>query len=151
MTIERLGVSALLVPGNNRFTALRSFDAYSCTAGKPGQPDVRRLDRRGLEEDRRSRPTDAFPSVNPRPVTPDETLRYFDAKGGTAGDAREVRRRRQPVHRSAVLPGRPGPGPEQQRRLSGRGVRRSEVHATELQVFASKPKAHVDGPDVKVG
>ena len=32
--VKRLGVSALLVPGNNRFTALRSFDAYACRAGK---------------------------------------------------------------------------------------------------------------------
>jgi hypothetical protein len=32
--VKRLGVSAQLVLGNNRFTALRSFDAYTCRAAR---------------------------------------------------------------------------------------------------------------------
>src|SRR6266542_657910 len=36
--IKRLGVSAQLVPTINRFTALRSFDAYVCRAGTAGNP-----------------------------------------------------------------------------------------------------------------
>jgi hypothetical protein len=77
--VDNLGVSALLVPGNNRFTALRSFDAYACTAGKvaanatcDGSIDA------GWTKIVQS-PDDAFPSVNPRPVAPDLTLRYFGA------------------------------------------------------------------------
>jgi hypothetical protein len=38
--VSRLGVSAQLVAGNNRFTALRSFDAYTCRAGKVAEPDL---------------------------------------------------------------------------------------------------------------
>ncbi len=33
-----MAVSSLLVPGNNRFTALRSFELYACTAGKKENP-----------------------------------------------------------------------------------------------------------------
>ena len=38
----------------------------------------------------------------------------------TVGDAREVRGDEQPVHRSALLPGRPGPRSDQQRRVPAR-------------------------------
>jgi hypothetical protein len=77
--VSRLGVSALLVPGNNRFTALRSFDAYTCRAGKnAANPTCDGSIDAGWTKIVAS-PTDAFPSVNPRPVAPDETLRYFAA------------------------------------------------------------------------
>ena len=73
--IKRLGVSALL---SNRFAALRSFDAYSCRAGKDkGNPTCDGSIDAGWTKIVSS-PADAFPSVNPRPVTPDMTLRYFD-------------------------------------------------------------------------
>jgi len=76
--IKRLGVSALLVPGNNRFTALRSFDAYACRAGKNADnPTCDGSIDAGWTQIV-STASDAFPSVNPRPVTPDMTLRYFD-------------------------------------------------------------------------
>ena len=76
--IKRLGVSALLVPGNNRFTALRSFDAYACRAGKDkDNPTCDGSIDAGWTQIVSSA-SDAFPSVNPRPVTPDMTLRYFD-------------------------------------------------------------------------
>ncbi len=76
--IKRLGVSALLVPGNNRFTALRSFDAFACRAGKDSaNPTCDGSIDAGWTQIV-STASDAFPSVNPRPVTPDMTLRYFD-------------------------------------------------------------------------
>ena len=76
--IKRLGVSALLVQGNNRFTALRSFDAYACHAGKvAANPTCDGSIDAGWTKIV-STASDAFPSVNPRPVAPDLTLRYFD-------------------------------------------------------------------------
>jgi hypothetical protein len=36
--VDTVGVSSLLVPGNSRFTALRSFDLYSCAAGNAANP-----------------------------------------------------------------------------------------------------------------
>ena len=71
-------MSALLVPGNNRFTALRSFELYSCRSGENANPTCD-----GAIDGGRTKvvtsPSDTFPSVNPRPVAPDMTLRYFDA------------------------------------------------------------------------
>jgi extracellular elastinolytic metalloproteinase len=77
--IRRLGVSALLVPGNNRFTALRSFDAFVCRTGRvAANPTCDGSIDAGWTR-LLSAPSNAFPSVNPRPVAPDLTLRYFDA------------------------------------------------------------------------
>ena len=49
--VNTVAVSALLVPGNNRFTALRSFYAVLLHGGQRDEPDLRRLDRRRLDED----------------------------------------------------------------------------------------------------
>src|SRR5262249_43051285 len=77
--IKRLRRSRPRALGNNRFTALRAFDAYVCRAGKVAanpacdgsiDPGWTKLLSSGA---------DAFPSVNPRPVAPDLSLRYFDA------------------------------------------------------------------------
>src|SRR5436190_12362511 len=84
--IDNLGVSALLTPAipdvksaDNRFTALRSFEAYACTAGKTAaNPTCDGSVDAGWAKIVQS-PDDAFPSVNPRPVAPDLTLRYFGA------------------------------------------------------------------------
>jgi hypothetical protein len=83
--IDRLGVSALLTPAipmvkaaDNRFTALRSFEAYACTAGNAANPSCDGSIDAGWAKIVQS-PDDAFPSINPRPVAPDMTLRYFDA------------------------------------------------------------------------
>jgi extracellular elastinolytic metalloproteinase len=76
--VSRLGVSALLVPGNNRFTALRSFDAYACRTRKDAaNPTCDGSIDAGWTKIVTS-PTNAFPSVNPRPIAPDQTLRYFE-------------------------------------------------------------------------
>ena len=79
--IDTVAVSALLVPGNNRFTALRSFDLYSCAAGKRRR--TRPATARSTPAGRRSstrRTTRSRRSTRVR-STPDETLRYFNAQG----------------------------------------------------------------------
>ena len=118
VSIDSLGVSALLVPGNNRFTALRSFDALRVHGRQGrGEPDLRRLDRRGLEADRQV-PGRRVPVRQPAARHPGRDAAVLRReRRRTAGDAREVRRQDEPVHRSAVLRGRPGQRPEQQLRL----------------------------------
>ena len=141
--IESIGVSALLVPGNNRFTALRSFNVYECTAGKPDNPTCDGSVAAGWKLIVVS-PDDAFPSVNPRPVTPDETLRYFKA----SGPATHVKL----VVVANQCTGQPSYAGDQDNDPNNNAdcpatTRATEVHATELQVFGP-PKAHVDGPGV---
>jgi extracellular elastinolytic metalloproteinase len=140
VTIDSLGVSSLLVPGNNRFTALRSFEAYACTAGKPANPTCDGSVAAGWTQIVKS-PVDAFPSVNPRPVTPDETLRYFNATG--APPATHVKF----VVDANQCTGQPSYAGDQDNDPTNNSdcnatVRASEVHATELQVFGKQ--AHVD-------
>src|SRR4029078_4705611 len=66
--VDSVGVSGLLVPGNNRFTALRSFDVYACTAGKKDNPTCDGSVAAGWKQIVQS-PDDAVPSVHPRPAT----------------------------------------------------------------------------------
>ena len=72
--------SALLVPGQNRFTALRQFELQVCTAGGPDNPTCDGSVSDGwtsvLVSD-----SDAFPAINPRPVAPELQLRAFGLDG----------------------------------------------------------------------
>ncbi len=134
--IDSLGVSALLVPGNNRFTALRSFDAYACTAGKSDNPTCDGAIAAGWTEIVHS-PDDAFPSVNPRPVTPDETLRYFDASGGPPATHVKFVVNTNQCTGQASYNGDQDNDPNNNADCTA-SARALEVHATELQVFASQ-------------
>jgi len=66
--------SALLGPGQNRFTALRSFEVLACdqTTGKACNPATPADWTSVLVAQ-----PDAFPSVNPRPVAPDLIMRAW--------------------------------------------------------------------------
>ncbi len=136
--VDSVGVSALLVPGNNRFTALRSFDVYACTAGKKDNPTCDGSVAAGWKQIVQS-PDDAFPSVNPRPVTPDETLRYFDAKGGPPATHVKFVVRANQCTGQASYAGDQDNDPNNNSDCLAT-ARALEVHATELQVFASKAK-----------
>jgi extracellular elastinolytic metalloproteinase len=70
-------VSAMLVPGQNRFTALRQFELQVCTAGGADNPACDGSVEAGWTSITVSHP-DAFPAVNPRPVAPELQLRAFD-------------------------------------------------------------------------
>jgi hypothetical protein len=149
--IKRLGVSALLVPGNNRFTALRSFDAYACRAGKnAGNPTCDGSIDAGWTKIV-STASDAFPSVNPRPVTPDMTLRYFDvSKNEVATHIKFVVANNQCTGQTSYQGDqdndpninsdcRATQGPN----AIGFLPRDTEVHVTEVEVFGQNPT--VDG------
>jgi extracellular elastinolytic metalloproteinase len=149
--VKRLGVSALLVPGNNRFTALRSFEAYICRAGKvAANPTCDGSIDAGWTKLLAS-PANAFPSVNPRPVAPDLTLRYFDADRPIVGtDVKFVVTNNQCTGQTSYQGDqdndpninsdcRATPGPN----AIGFTPRDTEVHVTEVEVFGQNPT--VDG------
>jgi extracellular elastinolytic metalloproteinase len=136
------------VPAENRFTALRAFDLYACTAGaNRANPTCDGVASKGWKRILRSQ-NDAFPAVNPRPVAPDLILRNWSVPTTTATHVRFVVRDNQctgqrsfqgdqdndPQNNSDCRVGDPGtPYP----------ARNTEVHAAELQVWSSKPA--VDG------
>jgi hypothetical protein len=91
-------------------------------------------------------PADAFPSVNPRPVTPDETLRSFTTKAGPPATHVKF------VVVANQCTGQPSYAGDQDNDPNNNSdclatVRATEVHATELQVFGDNAK--VDGSGVK--
>ena len=103
-TFRFVKVSALLGPGQNRFTALRSFELFACDASKgatcdPASPAnwKRVLTSQG----------NAFPSVNPRPIAPDMIMRGWRVPTTSATHVL-FRGAHEPVLRSDVLPGRAG-------------------------------------------
>ena len=155
--IKRLGVSALLVPGNNRFTALRSFDAYACRAGKnAANPTCDGSIDAGWTKIV-STASDAFPSVNPRPVAPDMTLRYFDVSSNVVATHVKF------VVTNNQCTGQPSYQGDQDndpninsdcRATQGPNAigflpRDTEVHVSEVQVFGQNPT--VDGTKVTTG
>ena len=75
--VNRVQVSALLLPGQNRFTALRQFAIETSTDGTTFTRIY-------------TSPTDAFPGVPPRPASPDLVLRTFDVPATTATHVRIV-------------------------------------------------------------
>ena len=140
--VKRLGVSALLVPGNNRFTALRSFDAYVCRAGTVvANPTCDGSIDTGWTQ-LLSAPPDAFPSVNPRPVTPDMTLRYFEAAHSIVGTHVKF------VVTSNQCTGQPSFAGDQDNDPTNNSdclatSRANEVHVSEVEVFGQT--STVDG------
>jgi extracellular elastinolytic metalloproteinase len=77
-TVGRVQVSAMLVPGQNRFTALRQFQIWTCNAAEANcnGPEDYTL--------RLTSPADAFPGDAPRPVSPALLLRSFSLPAAVA-------------------------------------------------------------------
>ena len=82
-TFRLAKASAMLLPGQNRFTALRQFELYRCTAGNAANPTCDGSMDAGWTRFLRSHP-DAFPAPNPRPSSPDLVLRAFQVPPTTA-------------------------------------------------------------------
>jgi hypothetical protein len=149
---KRVKVSALLVPGQNRFTALRSFDLYACTAGQDeGNPTCDGTTVAGWRRILQSG-DDAFPAVNPRPVAPDMTLRGWNVPETTATHVKFVVAGNQCTGQSSYHGDQDSdPNNNSDCRVGQAPFvpRDTEVHATELQVFADD--ATVDGKEVSAG
>jgi extracellular elastinolytic metalloproteinase len=71
--VARVQVSALIGPGQSRFSALRQFDVLTCEA--KGKVDCSQDSQFTLIY---TSPADAFPSVRPRPRAPELNIRSFD-------------------------------------------------------------------------
>ncbi|MGH2789189.1 MAG: M36 family metallopeptidase [Actinomycetota bacterium] len=135
---DRAKVSAHLLPGQNRFTALRAFELYACTATNTRSCDPSQsADWRLIHRSRR----DAFPADNPRPVAPHLILRTFEVPRTTATHVlfRVVdnqctgqtsfhgKQDQDPRHETDCRIGTPLP------------PRNLDVRATELQLLSSRP------------
>src|SRR5262249_57320342 len=140
----------------NRFTALRSFDAYACRAGKVATNPTCDGSISDGWTPIVSSPSNAFPSVNPRPVTPDETLRYFDVTPTVATHIKFVVTNNQCTGQPSYQ-GDQDLDPNinsdcratQAPTATGFPPRNTEVHTTEIEVFGSTPT--VDGTLVNAG
>ncbi len=141
VNIAKVGVSSLLVPApqgqpaTNRFTALRSFELYSCRGGQKANPTCDGTIDAGWTKIVTS-PADAFPSVNPRPVAPDMTLRFFDASGATPATHVKLVVDTNQCTGQASYHGDQDNDPSNNSDCLA-SIRASEVHASELEVFSS--------------
>ncbi len=157
--VSRVQVSAMLAPGNNRFTALRQFEIWTCLASAVNAscttPDA--------FAKRYTSPADAFPGVNPRPAAPDLILRSFSLPSAvqathvrivvltnqcTGNAAFQGDQDSDPASVSDCRSGSPGAGPVD---LIGDlpaqvlAPRDNEVRIAELQVFGGQGGAGGSG------
>jgi extracellular elastinolytic metalloproteinase len=141
-TFDGAKVSAYLLPGQNRFVALRAFELYACTATPTRSCDP--SSSAGWRRIHRSR-SDAFPGDNPRPVAPVLNLRTFSVPRTTATHVLfrvidnqctgqtsfQGKQDNDPRHETDCRIGTPLPR------------RDRDVMAAELQILSSSPR--VDG------
>jgi len=139
VSVNRLGVSAMF---SSRFVGLRSFDAYVCRAGRvAANPTCDGSIADGWTKIITG-PADSFPGVNPRPGTQDESLRYFAAPQQLLATHVKF------VVTNNQCTGQPSFQGDQDLDPNNNaecrtGIRRSEVHTAEIEVFGSKPT--IDG------
>ena len=145
-TVRRVQVSAMLNPApadpdalpllaavedpdsGSRFTALRQFALEACTAScATTDATWTRF---------YTSPADAFPSVLPRPVAPDLTLREFDVPDTQAAAVRLVALENQCTGQSGYA-GEQDNDPANDTDCKTASDRGTIVHAAELQVFTT--------------
>lgn len=146
--IERVSVSGMLIPPQNRFTALRSFEVLACRAGTGPNPTCNPAVSAGFRQVVRSE-DDAFPSAPPRPVAPDLILRTW-AGTGTMATHLLFRVLDNQCTGQTAFQGEQDEDPTNQTDCRTGSAplppRDTEVHAAELQVQSSSPT--VDGAAV---
>ena len=141
-TIREAKASAMLLPGQNRFTALRQFELYSCVAGNTANPTCDGSVNAGWKRILRSN-KDAFPAPNPRPSSPDLVLRSFNVSNTTATHVKFVVMHNQctgnPNYQGQQHSDPAAPDPD----CRSTTVGANEVRAAEVQLLTSR--AQVDG------
>ena len=145
-TFDLARASALLVPGQNRFVALRSFELLACTAGGGANPTCDPAVAAGWNLFLTAE--DAFPADNPRPVAPALNLRTWAVPGTTATHvlfrvldnqctgqtSYQGKQDADPRHETDCRIGTPLP------------PRDNQVVAAELELHSSRPR--VDGAQI---
>lgn len=157
-TVRRVQVSAMLNPApadpnelpllavddpdsGSRFTALRQFALEACTAScVTAQATWTRF---------YTSPADAFPSVLPRPVAPDLTMREFDVPDTQAAAVRLVALHNQCTGQAGYA-GELDNDPTNDTDCKTASDRGTIVHASELQVFTTATKP-TGGPGTTSG
>ena len=147
--INQVKVSAMLLPGQNRFTALREFEIYACSVARGSGGAGEAVTIGGVMYTCQrvvNSQWDAFPGYTPRPVAPDLNLRTWESGNGLATHAlfRVIDNQctGQPAYhgeqdtdpantstdcRIGTLPTLP--------------PRHNAVRTAEVQIFSSRPKA----------
>ena len=129
----------MLVPqgSQSRFSALRQFELYACTAGGSSNPTCAGDNDDGWRRILLS-VKDAFPAVNPRPTVPTLNIRTFEVPTTTATHVRLV-----VLHNQCT--GQRSYHGEQDNDESNptecRGTAAAQqVRAAELQILSSRPE-----------
>ena len=150
-TVRRVQVSAMLLPGQNRFTALRQFEIQTCLEDAANA----NCSLPSGWKTQVASPADAFPGVSPRPASPDLILRSFTLAAAvkathvrivvvtnqcTGSDAFQGEQDNDPANGTDCREGSPGTGATVE--LAGDlpqvlAPRDNEVRIAELQVFSS--------------
>jgi extracellular elastinolytic metalloproteinase len=146
-TIKRVQVSAMLQPGQNRFSALRQFEIWTCNGSCGAFPT-------GFTKVLTS-PANAFPGVAPRPVSPDLIMRSFNIPTTTATHVRLV------VVSSQCTGGPAFQGEQDNDPLNGTdcsapafpssNANAGQVRAAELEVFSSNGSGSAGGGGCVLG
>ncbi len=140
--IKTLQVSAMLVAGNSRFTALRQFEVWACNSTLADcSTDA------GYTKVYTSN-ADAFPGAPPRPIAPQLILRSFDIPDVTATHLRLVAKTSQCTGTPAFQ-GEQDADPRTTTDCDSNvpnGSARSFVRAAEFQAFGDKGKVKKEGP-----
>ncbi|MPZ62920.1 MAG: hypothetical protein GEU93_16845 [Propionibacteriales bacterium] len=134
--------SALLLQGQNRFTALRQFELYACTEGNADNPTCDGATDAGWERFLRSQP-DAFPAPNPRPSSPDLLLRTFQIRDTAATHVKFVVAANQCTGNPNFQGNQHDDPASPTSDCRSTTVGTNEVRAAELQLLTSRPQ--VDG------
>jgi len=140
-TFDVAKVSAFLVPGNGRWSAMRSFALLACTAGGVENPTCDPAVEAGWRQILRSQ-DDAFPGASPRPTAPDLQLRVWNVPQTTATHVRFVVLENQCTG-DTEFQGEQDNDPRATTDCRTNAAANSQVRAAEVQLMSSKPK--VDG------
>jgi extracellular elastinolytic metalloproteinase len=147
--VDRIKVSTLLQPGQNRFTALREFEVHACNASPSGGVTIGGVTyacRRIVTAE-----NDGFPTAPPRPVAPEMILRTWEAGGGQAATHVLFRVLENMCTGEEAFHGEQDNDPANTStdcRIGTAPVlppRNTQVFTSELEVFTSNPR--VDGAE----
>lgn len=135
-SLRYVQVSAMLAPGQNRFSALRNFEVWTCTASLLNANCTIGGFTKVLTS-----PTDAFPSLAPRPVAPDLILRTFNLASPVSATHVRVVVVGSQCTGGPAFAGEQDNDPLNSTDCATQSASAGEVRIAELQVFATREGA----------